>query len=191
MTARDLALPLAALTLSVLLIIAGGFLTEHIALYRAHATAWTSALLSIPALALFLARAGARPLGQAWRLWWTLGWLLIFVHLWWGLGHLHSWDALSVFVRQGLWIAAPIFILELVWLIDVVLAWVRRDWAEARGWFLAWQWFAWAVAAANFFVSLVVFRNDLPSLVIGVLMTAVLVVVLLQRLARAEPGTAA
>lgn len=183
MHARHLALPLLALALSLIFIIGGGYLSPHIALFRAHATAWTAALLTTPALALFLARAGAKPLGQAWRLWWTGGWLLIFIHLWWGLGLLHAWDAPSVFHRQGFLIAAPIFFLEAIWIIDIVLAWTHRGWAQARGWLLAWQWFAWLVTAANFFVSLVIFRNDLPSLVIGTLMTAVLIVVALRRLA--------
>lgn len=191
MRARHLALPLLALCASLLFVLLGGFLAEHIALFRAHATAWTAALMTIPALALFLARAGARPLGQAWRLWWTGGWILIFIHLWWGLGLLHNWDVPSVFDRQGFLIAAPIFFLEGIWIIDIVLAWTHNGWSQARGWLLAWQWFAWLVAAANFFVSLVIFRNDLPSLVIGVFMTALLVIVLLRRLAGPAQGARA
>lgn len=189
MRAREIALPLTAFAAGLAFVLVWGLMQDHAALARAHASAWISALLTLPALAVFLDRAGARPLTQGWRLWWTAGWAMIVVHLWWGLGLLHGWDVASVFERQGIWIAGPIFILEAVWTIDVILAWTRRDWARARGRFLRWQWFAWAVAVANYFVSLVIFRNDAQSLIIGALLTVLLVAVLLRRLAR--PGGAA
>ncbi|RMF34949.1 MAG: hypothetical protein D6754_14105, partial [Alphaproteobacteria bacterium] len=144
------------------------------------------ALLAVPALALFAIRAGRQPLGQAWRLWWTAGWVLIVLHLYWGLGRLHHWDPISVFERQGFRVAAPIFVLEVVWLVDVVLAWTRRDWSHAAGGYLLWQWLAWLIAVANFAVSLLVFRNDPASLWIGVLMAAALGLAVLRRLVEGE-----
>jgi hypothetical protein len=184
--AADIALPLAVFAAAILVVVLGGLAARDVALYRAHSTALTSAVMTLPALWLFLLRAGRRPLGQAWRLWWTAGWLLIVIHLWWGLGVLHDWDVGSVFARQGFWIAGPIFLLEIVWTIDVILAWTRRDWAEARGGFLAWQWVVWAITAANYFVSLMIFRNDIESVWLGAALTAVLVFGLLRRLAEEE-----
>ncbi|RMH51903.1 MAG: hypothetical protein D6686_03435 [Alphaproteobacteria bacterium] len=184
--APAITLPLAAFAAALAFVVAGGVMAGDVALFRAHATAWMSALMAMPAMWHFLRRAGRRPLGQSWRLWWTAGWLMIVIHMWWGLGALHQWDAASVFARQGLAIAGPTFLLELVWTVDVVLAWTRRDWADARGWAGAWHWFAWALAAACFFVSLILFRNDAASLWTGALMLAVLLSALLRRLAAME-----
>jgi hypothetical protein len=183
---RRLAPPLAALALAMLAVVVGGLMAPHAAFFRAHATAWGAALLSLPALCLFVTRAGRRPLGHGWRLWWTAAWALVVIHLWWGLGRLHGWDVVSVFERQGLLIAVPIFVLEIVWLIDILLAWTRRDWQEARGWYLRWQWFAWAIAAANFFVSLMVFQNSGTSLVFGAIFSLALGLAILGRLATWE-----
>lgn len=181
-----LAPPLAGLAAATALVVAGGLAAADITLFRAHATAWTSALLALPALCLFLARTGRRPLGRAWRLWWTAGWIMVAAHAWWGLGGLHGWDLGSVFHRQGNAIALSIVLLEVVWAVDVALAWARADWAEARGWFRAWQRAAFGIAVACFIVSLLVFRNDPQSFWIGLVMAVALGLTLLRRLAEGE-----
>ncbi len=182
-TAAEIALPLAAFAVLFAAVVLGGPVASDPVMFRTHATAWAASILVLPALWLFLRDAGLRPLTQVWRVWWTAGWAMIAVHLFWGLGRMHDWDAGSVFERQGILIAAPIFVLEAVWLVDVILAWTRRDWAVASRSYLAWQWLAWWVAMLNFLVSLAVFQNDPMSTYLGALLVAALATALLARLA--------
>ncbi|HEU0221014.1 MAG TPA: hypothetical protein VFR34_02240 [Paracoccaceae bacterium] len=186
--ARLVALLLTLFAAFFLFVVFGGLAAPDVTLFRAHASAWSAALLALPALCLFLLRAGRQPLGQSWRLWWTAGWVMIAVHLWWGLGRLHDWDLASVVERQGWHIAGPIFVLEILWAADMVLTWARSDWAEARGAYLAWQWLVWCVAAASFCVSLAIFQNDATSLWIGLFLTLALILAALRRLAEGEPA---
>ncbi|SMF51386.1 hypothetical protein SAMN06265365_11794 [Tistlia consotensis] len=163
----------------------GGLVAGDADFFRAHASAWVSALLATPALSVFVRRFGRAPLGDWWRLFWSAGWVMMAVHLWWGLGALHQWDAASVFQRQGFLVAAPIFLIQAIWPLDVALAWTRRDWARAAGGYRWWQALAGLAVFLTFFVSLVVFRNDLESLVLGLVQAAaVLLAGLLRKLDR-------
>ena len=125
--------------------------------FRTHALAWSSALLVTPALYIFVRRYGRAPLTHWWRLFWTFAWAMIAVHLIWGLGLEHDWRPLTVFERQGFFVAFPIFLLQGLWLIDIAMSWTRIDWAWSTGVYKYWQGFM-AV-----------------SLVIGLLQTAVVI----------------
>jgi hypothetical protein len=120
-------------------VVFGGLASDNADFFRTHATAWTSALLATPAFFIFARHFGRAGLGQWWRLFWTFGWLMIVIHFYFGLGIMHFWDPISVFQRQGFAIAAPIFLLQITWLIDIGLAFIRRDWRRAAGWYKWWQ----------------------------------------------------
>ena len=143
--------------------------------FRTHALAWSSALLVTPALYIFVRRYGRAPLTHWWRLFWTFAWAMIAVHLIWGLGLEHDWRPLTVFERQGFFVAFPIFLLQGLWLIDIAMSWTRIDWAWSTGVYKYWQGFMAVFVFANFFVAMVIFRNDTESLVIGLLQTAVVI----------------
>ncbi|NKB49155.1 MAG: hypothetical protein GKS02_07300 [Alphaproteobacteria bacterium] len=159
----------------------GALATDNVDFFRTHATAWTSALLATPAFYIFARHFARAGLNHWWRLFWTFGWLMIVIHFYFGLGIMHFWDPVSVFQRQGFAVAGPIFLLQVTWLIDIGLAFIRRDWRFSTGWYKWWQLVAYLIAFLNFFVSLLVFQNDIQSLVIGILMTLVVVAALVQR----------
>lgn len=159
----------------------GALATDNADFFRTHATAWASALLATPAFYIFARHFGRAGLDHWWRLFWAFGWLMIVIHFYFGLGIMHFWDPVSVFQRQGFAVAGPIFLLEVTWLIDIALAFTRRDWRLAAGWYKWWQVVASLIAFANFFVSLIIFRNDIESLAIGIVMTAVVILALVLR----------
>lgn len=144
-------------------------LTQANALFeRAHATAWASTLLATPAFFIFARTYGEAPLTNWWRLWWTAGWVMSVVHLWFGLGGLHGWDAWSVFERQGPELAGTIFLLIGLWGWDVFNAWARPDWPEED--ILSRRPAFW-VGLVAFFVSTVVFMNNPVAFACGLVMT--------------------
>ncbi|MGB0851945.1 MAG: hypothetical protein ACPGSI_01530 [Pikeienuella sp.] len=177
----QLALILSAFALMFAVSMFWPLVTDNMMFERTHATAWAMTLLATPAFYIFARNYGddLRPLTNWWRLTWTAGWVMSLIHLWFGLGEMHQWDALSVFTRQGFALAATIFGLILVWGIDVIYAWIRPDWAEDDIWIRRIA-FWWALLA--FFVSTVIFNNDLPSLVVGLVMTGAIAVAVFQRI---------
>ena len=183
---EHLALTLTLFAASVAFVVFGGLASDNADFFRTHATAWTSALLAMPAFFIFARHFQRGGLGHWWRLFWTFGWLMIVIHFYFGLGVMHFWNPVSVFQRQGFALAGPIFLLQVTWLIDIVLAFARRDWSHAIGWYKWWQLVAYLIAFLNFFVSLVIFRNDFESLVVGVVMTIAVVLALLLRWSERE-----
>ncbi len=165
------ALTLFLFSVSGAFVVFAALASDNTDFFRTHATAWTSALLAAPAFYIFARHFGRAGLGHWWRLFWTFGWLMIVIHFVFGLGVMHFWDPISVFQRQGFAVAAPIFLLEVTWFIDIVLAYVRRDWALSTGWYKWWQLAAYLIAFLNFFVSLIIFQNDIESLIIGIVLT--------------------
>lgn len=162
-------------------VVFGGLVSSNADFFRTHATAWSAALLATPAFYIFARHFQRAGLGTWWRLFWTYGWLMIVIHFYFGLGIMHFWNPVSVFERQGFWIAAPIFLLEVTWLIDIALAHIRSDWRHASGVYKWWQVLAYLIAFGNFFVSLIVFRNDIESVVVGTIMIAAVALGLAQR----------
>lgn len=150
----------------------------NVAFDRTHATAWSMALLATPAMYLFVRNFRWRPLDNWWRLFWSFGWLTCVVHFYFGLFQMHDGRPITVFERQGFLLAFSIFFFISVWGIDVGLAWARRDWATAAPYMRA---FAFAVGFLTFFISTVIFNNDLPSFLVGLVMAAAVAVAILQR----------
>jgi hypothetical protein len=149
--------------------------------FRTHALAWSSAILVTPALYIFVRQYGRGRLGHWWRLFWTAAWAMIAIHFVWGLGFEHFWKPLTVFERQGFFVAFPIFLLEAVWVVDILLSWIRMDWARAGGVYKYWQAFVWLLVFLNFFIALVIFRNDTPSLIIGLIQAAAIALAFVMR----------
>lgn len=178
---EHLAISLLAFSLLFALSILFGLTQPDITFFRTHAFAWSSALLVTPALYIFVRYSGMTPLTHWWRLFWSFAWVMIVMHLIWGLGLEHDWQPLTVFERQGFWEAFPIFVLQVFWLLDMAMSWTRLDWAWATGVYKLWQTFMALFVFLNFFVSLVVFRNDMESLAIGLAMTAVVAAAALLR----------
>lgn len=175
-----------AITLSLFTLMLVGamfwpLVTDNLMFERTHATAWAMTLLATPAFYIFVRNYGVeeRPLTNWWRLSWTAGWVMSLVHFYFGLGEMHAWDACSVFTRQGFMLAFTIFGLIAVWGADVVMAWRSPGWAEDDT-HLTRIAFWWGFVAV--FVSTVVFMNDMPSLVVGLVMTGAILVAVFQRI---------
>ncbi len=153
--------------------------TDNLIFKRTHATAWTMTLLAIPAFYIFARTYGREPLTNWWRLSWTAGWVMSVIHFYYGLFGLHDGDVWSVFERQGWALAGTIFLLIAVWGWDVFNAWARPDWEEDD---IMSRRPAFWIGAVAFFISLVLFNNDIQSLICGLILTAALLVGVLQRI---------
>ena len=101
------------------------------------------------------------------------------IHSYYGLFGLHDGDIWSVFERQGFALAGTIFLLIAVWGWDVFNSWARPDWEEDD--ILSRRPAFW-IGAVAFFISTVLFNNDIQSLTCGLILTASLLVGVLQRI---------
>ncbi len=153
--------------------------SDNLVFKRTHATAWAMTLLATPAFYIFARTYGREPLTNWWRLSWTAGWVMSVIHAYYGLWGMHGGDVGSVFERQGYVLAGAIFLLTIVWGWDVFNAWARPDWEEDD--ILSRRPAFW-IGAAAFFISTVLFNNDIQSLTCGLILTAALLVGVLQRI---------
>lgn len=153
--------------------------SDNLIFKRTHATAWAMTLLATPAFYIFARTYGREPLINWWRLSRTAGWVMSLIHFYYGLFGLHDGDAWSVHERQGWALAGTIFLLVAVWGWDVFNAWARPDWEEED--ILSRRPAFWLGAAA-FFISTVLFNNDIQSLTVGLILTAALLVGVLPRI---------
>ncbi len=153
--------------------------SDNLSFKRTHATAWAMTLLATPAFYIFARTYGREPLTNWWRLSWTAGWVMSIIHFYYGLWGMHGGDVWSVFERQGVALAGTIFLLTAVWGWDVFNAWARPDWEEED--ILSRRPAFW-IGAAAFFISTVLFNNDIQSLTVGLILTAALLVGVLQRI---------
>ena len=153
--------------------------SDNLIFKRTHSTAWAMTLLATPAFYIFARTYGREPLTNWWRLSWTAGWVMSVIHFYYGLWGLHDGDVWSVFERQGYALAGTIFLLIAVWGWDVFNAWARPDWEEDD--ILSRRPAFW-VGAVAFFISTVLFNNDVQSLTCGLILTAALLIGVLQRI---------
>ncbi len=177
-TLTQISVSLAAFALLTAFAVFWPLLTANLIFERTHATAWAMTLLATPAFYIFARTYGRAPLTNWWRLFWTFGWIMALLHFWFGLFGMHAGDPISVFQRQGWVLAGTIFLLIALWGWDVVNAWVQPDWWEED--FLS-RHLAFWVGLIAFFVSTVLFNNDVPSLVTGLLMAAAVLLGAAQR----------
>jgi|GEM_PF-5568594 len=107
--------------------------------YRTNAYSWGAAVMIAPALFLMARRLGRRALNHWWRLFWSFGLILLLTHDIEILGWQHLWRPDLVAAQFGLIGAVILWGLEAVWVIDVLMAWNRLDWARAEGRYAWWQ----------------------------------------------------
>lgn len=91
---------------------------------RTRFTIWATLLLAIPAVVGLVLAIGRAPLGRAWRAWWTAALAGYLVHLWYGFGVMFAGDLAATFAAQGTLVAGSNFVLVVVWLASVLVAWL-------------------------------------------------------------------
>ena len=138
--------------------------------FRTNAFGWGAAVMTVPALFLMARRLGRRVLDHWWRLFWTFGLLLLLAHNVAALGWQHLWRPDLVVAEFGLLGAILIWGLAVVWLIDVLMAWNRLDWAQAEGGYALWQGLVSLLVFLSFLVSLLWLGQDAVSLALGVVL---------------------
>lgn len=182
-TLSQVAMTLSAFALMLAFITFWPLASDNLIFKRTHATAWAMTLLATPAFYTFARNYGREPLTNWWRLSWTAGWVMSVIHAYYGLWGLHDGDVASVFQRQGWALAGTIFALIAVWGWDVFNAWARPDWEEDD--ILSRRPAFW-IGAVAFFISTVLFNNDIQSLICGLILTAALLIGVLQRIDRLD-----
>lgn len=178
-TLGQVAMTLGAFALMLAFVTFWPLTSDNLIFKRTHATAWAMTLLATPAFYIFARTYGREPLTNWWRLSWTAGWVMSVIHAYYGLWGLHDGDVWSVFERQGWALAGTIFLLIAVWGWDVFNAWARPDWQEDD--ILSRRPAFW-IGAVAFFISTVLFHNDIQSLTSGLILTAALLTGVLQRI---------
>ena len=98
-TLGQVAITLTAFALLLVFAIFWPLASDNLVFKRTHATAWAMTLLATPAFYVFAKTYGREPLTNWWRLSWTAGWAMSFVHFYFGLFGLHAGDPVSVFER--------------------------------------------------------------------------------------------
>jgi len=179
----QVALTLSAFALMLAFITFWPLASDNLIFKRTHATAWAMTLLATPAFYIFARCYGREPLTNWWRLSWTAGWVMSVIHAYYGLWGLHDGEVASVFERQGWVLAGTIFLLIVVWGWDVFNAWARPDWEEDD--ILSRRPAFW-IGAVAFFISTVLFNNDIQSLTCGLILSAALLTGVLQRIDRLD-----
>lgn len=149
--------------------------------YRASAFAWGSTVMAVPALFALTRRLGRRVLTHWWRLFWTFGLILLLAHGVAMLGWQHLWRPDLVAAEFGLVGAVLLWGLEAVWLLDVLMAWNRLDWAQAEGRYAWWQGCVGAFVLVSFALALLLFGHGPVDLVLGVVLLAGVALALLLR----------
>jgi hypothetical protein len=141
-------------------------------------TQWTALLamvLATPAIALYVLEIG--PPGRWWRALWTVGLAAYLVHFWWAVFRSYYGDFDAIVARQG-WVAFTNFAVTILWLADVILAWLAP--ASPAVLRVALRFIAWAGVTISFLAASVVFRSGTVAEV-GLIAAAIVVVALLLR----------
>lgn len=155
--------------------------------FRTDAFAWGAGIQATPALFLMARRLGRRAVGQWWRLFWSFALVLLVAHNIAAMGWQQLWRPDLVAAEFGLFGAIVLWGLPVVWLVDVLMAWNRFDWARAENGYAWWQGLVAAfVFAAIGFVLLGSGGTAGPA--IGALMALAVAVAVLLRWYDGEEG---
>jgi len=138
--------------------------------FRINAYAWGAAVMAAPALFLMVRRLGWRVLDHWWRLFWTFGLILLLAHNVAALGWQFLWRPDLVAAEFGLPGAAMLWGLAALWLIDLLMAWNRLDWARAEGGYAWWQGAVSALVFAGFVFALLYGGQDSLSQALGIVL---------------------
>ena len=119
-------LALLAFAVSMAVALLGPLASGDLVYNRTRFTIWATLLLAIPAVVRFILAIGRMPPGRTWRAWWTAALGGYLVHLWYGFGVMFTGDLAATFEAQGTVVAAGNFLLAILWLASVALAWSGR-----------------------------------------------------------------
>jgi hypothetical protein len=168
-----------AFALLVAFIVFGALFSDDLIMFRVRASAWATTLLAAPALYQYARSYNDEPLDNWWRLFWTASFVMALIHTYYGLFHLYQGDLISLLKRQDWPLTIAFMAMLVLWLWDVITAWLRQDWQEDD--FLSRRCAFW-VAIIAFFLSTVLFANDNESLIIGLIITGAVLFGTLQRI---------
>jgi hypothetical protein len=143
---------------------------DNVTYARAEWTARLSLVLAAPAIVLY---ALPGRLGPWWRAFWTAGMLAYLLHFWWAVFGVFQGDVGVIYERQG-FVAVTNALLTVLWIADVVVAWVR-PWSPAL-WAVILRTVTWALVAVSFFLAAAVFRDEMLPKVLGILLAVGVVV---------------
>ena len=124
-------------------------------------------------------------LGPWWRAFWTAGMLAYLLHFWWAVFGVFQGDLGTIYDRQG-FVAVTNALLTLLWIADVVVAWVR-PWSPAL-WAIILRAVTWALVTVSFFLAAAVFRDEALPKVLGILLAVGVVVAWRVAEIRPRPG---
>lgn len=141
--------------------------TGDVAYHRAVYSIWGVMTLVVFALALMILRLGRSSLGELWRATWTAGFLAYMLHLWIGIEEGFGGSLDAVFRTQGYVVAASNFVLAALWAFSAGFAWMRYP--------ALWLHVVTAVLAAISAITASVLFASGPSVVVGLMFVAVLV----------------
>jgi len=150
---------------------------DNVGYARAEWTARLALVLAAPAIVLYVARPA--PLGDWWRAYWTAGLLAYLLHFWWAVVVVYQVDLDAIIARQG-WVAATNALVTILWIIDVVAAWL--PWPQTGLWLLILRFVNWALVTVSFIAASAIFRDDTLPRALGIgLGVAVLAALLLRK----------
>lgn len=155
---------------------------ENVSFARTEWTARLAMMLAAPAIVIYVAGTGSP--GRWWRAFWTAGMLAYLMHVWWAVARAYGGDFGAIVERQG-WVAGTNALATLLWIADVVAAWVI---ASPRN--LAVQvlrFLAWTIVTISFIVASAVFRSG-TSAVFGYVLAALVAGALLTRWMAPRPA---
>lgn len=90
-------------------------------------TQWTfrvSMLFAAPALAILIFSFGREPLPKLWRLWWTLAFLAMAVHVTFAFFGMHGGDVSTVPLTMGQAGTILVSAVLVLWTLDILFAWI-------------------------------------------------------------------
>jgi hypothetical protein len=185
-------------------------LSQDLRLFRTLYSVQVALLLAIPALALFPFRDRAPGVRNAWRLFWTFGFLAYAVHFayaWFGvfggqiatarlhpgLFHVPTHPTILdlVIAHQGTFVAYSNFAVTGLWLLDILLAWLGGGArGPARTTITAIHALSWLYVLVSFVIASIVFSKNNTILILGWTLVGVVALALLIRLFSREPHSA-
>jgi len=148
---------------------------DDVSYARAQWTAGLSLLLAAPAIALYVLEE--RPPGRWWRAFWTVALIAYLAHFWWSVFRSYNGDFDAIIARQG-WTAYTNFAVTILWLLDVVLAWLGPR--SRNGFRIALRFVAWVAVTISFLLASAFFRDGTIAM-LGIALAAIVVASLLLR----------
>ena len=163
---RQLVLAWVPFSLGMALTILVSVIADDVPHARAQYSIWLALALAAPALFFFARDFGRRELGPLWRLYWTFALAAYLFHLWYGYEIMFAGDWSAVVASQGALTAYANVVVTVLWILDVVSAWVGAAGAVARILRIA----AHAGVLVAGLLSTVLFFRDMTAVVVAVLL---------------------